>query len=125
MSLNAILPLTAYAQREVDRGVGLQLPGRDPCLRDVQYGGPSPDGEGGDPTDRRLMLDTATLRAMLAVAEASTTGRCVVHQVGLRVRQYRARGGHLYEIVHLVGSKPTAEEHAALRGGAIVIDGRG
>lgn len=125
MSLEGIHPLSAMAQRVIDRAGGLSLPGRDPCVRDVQYGGPGPDGEGGDPTDRRWMMDTATLRMMLEVAESSTSGRCVVHQFGVRVRQHRARDGHLYEVVHVVGGKPVAEEHAMLRGGSTLTIGPG
>ena len=120
MPIEEIHPLAAFAQRTIDRGAGLQLPGRDPCTRDVQYGGPGPDGEGGDATDRRWVMDTATLRAMLETAEQSPTGRCVVHQVGLRVRQHRAGDGHMYEIVYVVGSRPIPETHAALSGGGSI-----
>lgn len=113
------LPLSALSQLSVERP-GLHQPGRDPCLRDVVYGGPQ------DPTDRRLILDTRTLRAMLEVAEASATGRVVIHSVGIRVRQHRAAGGHLYEIAYIEGRAPEAESSAlmlAMREGALNIPG--
>jgi hypothetical protein len=82
---------------------GLQLPGRPLVLRDVQYGG------GDDRTDRRMVLDTAQLRMLLDMAENSTTGRVVLHRVGIRVMLLRDQSGHQYEWCSLVASKLEAE----------------
>lgn len=112
------LPLSALSERSI-RHAAIHMGGRDPIVRDVSYGGP------GDDTDRRLILDAGTLRAMLAVAEQSPTNRAVIHFFGVRVRQHRASNGHLYEMAYLVGTAPQAESSAlaasARAGGPMTI----
>lgn len=72
-------------------------------LRDDQIGGP------GDPADRRLILDSATLRALLSMAENSLSGRVVIHHAGVRRRHLRTSGGHVYEVLVLIGDQPVPE----------------
>ena len=113
--MSEALPLSALSKLAFNRA-GLHLPGRDPVVADVQYGGPAePElAISGDPTDRRLILDSGTLDLLLQVARSSLTGRVVIHHAGVRVRQYRAPDGHLYEIVTLVGDAPKPEESAII-----------
>lgn len=68
----------------------LQEPGHDEVVSKALF----PDREG----DRRLYVDTAFLRKMLAVAESSPGLRAVLHNVKLSVTQYRAKNGHVYEV---------------------------
>lgn len=90
---------------------GLQLAGRPTVVRDVQYGGEQ------DPTDRRLVLHVAQLRALLAQAEDSLTQRVVLHGFGVRVQLLRDRSGHMYEHCTFVGVKLEPEPTPLRMGG--------
>jgi hypothetical protein len=50
----------------------------------------------------------------LEVAESSITGRVIIHHAGVRCRQYES-GGHLYEVITLVGDQPISESVAFLK----------
>lgn len=101
-----LLPLSALSNLILQKDALSRAGER--IVRDVQYGGPE------DPTDRRLILDTRTLRQLLEVAESSITGRVIIHHAGVRCRQYES-GGHLYEVITLVGDQPISESVAFLK----------
>lgn len=106
------LPLSALSAQIYERAA-ISRQG-ETVLKDVQYGGPPSEDNPGDLTDRRLYLDTRTLRQLLEVAENSLTGRVVIHHAGLRCRQYLA-GAHKYEVLTLVGDQPVAENLPGFR----------
>lgn len=92
----------------------LQRPGKDELVREVQLGG----REAGQ--DRRLYLHRSELERMLERANQSITGRCVMDMVGLTVRLWRHKSGHLYETWSFDGvMKP--EQPSAIAG---LIGGR-
>jgi len=96
-------PLTALSNR-LHELPALQLPGRANRIRRFQVGGPE------DSADRRLELDTATLRMLLDIAEQSEAGICVVPQVGLDVSLWEDARGHRWEQVTIIGLEPRAKK---------------
>lgn len=89
---------------------GLEHNPRVTVLRDVVYGGPSVE-----PTaDRRLYLEVAELRQLLALAERSPTQRVVIHHAGLRVRRVQD-GTHAVDVLSIVGA-PLQPEPFSLAG---------
>lgn len=97
----------------------LHTPGQDRTVRrwkvlgDVV--GPAAAVEGGiarGRLDARLYLDRGALRALLAMAEASPTGRVVVHGVEFDVEEREAGGpgGHRYMVIAFEGA-PGPEPH--------------
>ena len=89
----------------------LQSPGHDTILRRFRMLGdailPAVGAVGGSPArgrvDARLYLDRAALQALLAQAEASPTGRVVVHGLELEAELREAKGGHRYLVVAFEG----------------------
>lgn len=73
-------------------------------IREEVVGGPATQ------RDARLYLSTGDLKRLLAVAESSLTSRVVLHCVGVRVRTFRDRRGHVYQAWSLVHLPPQAEE---------------
>lgn len=93
----------------------LHTPGQDRAVRrwkvlgDVV--GPASAVEGGPARgrlDARLYLDREALRALLAMAEASPTGRVVVHGVEFDVEERDTSSGHRYMVIAFEGA-PTPE----------------
>jgi len=97
-------PLTALSRRNVIKP-GLQMgPDYPEVLQDYEIGGPE------DTTDRRLVVDTATLEELLRIARQALSGRVVLHSVGLRVQLLRDRqSGHRWEHCTLIGRQPRPE----------------
>ena len=91
---------------------GLEHNPRVTVLRDVVYGGPQVE-----PTvDRRLYLELAELRQLLALAERSPTQRVVIHHAGVRVRRVQD-GTHAVDVLSIVGDHVQSEPFS-LAGGA-------
>ncbi len=78
----------------------IQLPGRPRRVDHFEIGGPE------DPADRRLQLNTETLKHLLKIAEASEVGVVVMHHAGLEVSVWQDDNGHRYEQVTIIGSDP-------------------
>lgn len=97
------LPLSAFSLRNIAKTSPIQLPGRPEIVADRELGGPE------DPADRRLVLDTTTLRMLLDRAEASSTSRVVIHQVGFRVQTLADNSGHRWDHVTLLGLEAKPE----------------
>tara|TARA_R100000388_G_C7221132_1_gene149028 strand:+ start:770 stop:1078 length:309 start_codon:yes stop_codon:yes gene_type:complete len=68
--------------------------------------------------DARLFLSTKTLRQLLDIAESSSIKRVQIDGVGLRVRTWRDKNGHVYETWQLIGQQPKPETHMFFDGGA-------
>ena len=84
----------------------LQLPGRHERLRIARVGG------GKDSVDRRMVFTGEELERLLEVCRASTTGRVIMHQVGVECHLYREeRTGHQYEIWKLIAGNVQPERN--------------
>ena len=66
--------------------------------------------------DVRMFFDVATLRRVLAAAEASSVRRARLDGVGIRIRAWRAPNGDLYETWQIVSAAPKPERHAFFDG---------
>ena len=97
--MNKNRSLKSLSRRFHQRPV-MQLPGRPERLDHYEIGGPE------DASDRRLQLNTETLKRLLKIAEASEVGVVVIHQVGLEVSVWLGSDGHRYEQVTLIGLEP-------------------
>jgi hypothetical protein len=77
----------------------LDRPNQDPTLRRWRLleGAPAPH-------DSRLYLDRKALRFLLDRAEASPTGRVVIHGAVFDVELREARNGHRYNVIRFEGS---------------------
>lgn len=97
-------PLTALSQRNVIKPTLQRGPGHPEVLADREIGGPH------DPTDRRLVVDSRTLAHLLEIARSSTSGRVVLHQLGIRVQTLRDHTtGHIWDHCTLLGTEPGPE----------------
>jgi len=104
-------PITSLSQRNVVRTPLQKGPSFPEVIRDFEVGGPE------DPADRRLILDSKTLRHLLDIAEGTPTGRVVLHQIGLRVQVLQERdGGHRWENVTLIGTEAKPETSGLFTG---------
>lgn len=99
------IPLSALSVRNVVTTNPLQFgPNHPEVVGQHEIGGPQ------DPADRRLVLDAATLRHLLEIANTSMTQRVVLHHLGLKVQVLRDRKtGHTWEHLTLIGSEPKPE----------------
>lgn len=93
------LPLSALSERMHEKPL-VQLPGRPERIRRFTIGGPE------EPRDRRLELDTATLRKLLDIAEQSEAGIVVIRQAGLDVSTWRNQAGHQWDQLTITGLEP-------------------
>lgn len=106
-------PITSLSQRNVVRTPLQRGPGFPEVLRDFEVGGPE------DPADRRLILDSKTLRHLLDLAETSPSGRVVLHHIGLRVQVLEDQpSGHRWENVSLIGTEAKPETSGLFKGRA-------
>lgn len=91
----------------------LQHPGADVLLNEDHF---PPRGHN---LDVRYIIDRHALRQLLEAAEASVTGRVVVHGASLRVRTWRGGDGHTYSTFTFLGSGAVPEDPV------IALPGRG
>lgn len=79
----------------------VQRPGQAEILQRVFVPDPRLEAQA---RDRRLHVDTATLRRLLAIAESSPSGRVVCHGIHAEVELLRSPDGHQFENWRLHGA---------------------
>ena len=87
-----------------------------------EFGSASTDREVGENViggplsgkDVRMYLDQPTLARLLEIANQSITGRVHMDGVGLRVKAYRNKGGHVYEVWSIISAPPKPEQSQLL-----------
>jgi hypothetical protein len=82
---------------------------RDRLVHERVLGGPEA------PLDVRLILSARELSDLLAVANASLTGRVVIGRAGIRLRVWQGEAGHRYETWSLLGASVEPERSPFLR----------
>ena len=94
---------TPVMEELIVRKAPLQDPSQDECLREFELGGPNSN------RDVRFVIDSHALETLLEVAKLSNTGRVILNRAGIKMKVKRARTGHIYETLHLVGLQPVPE----------------
>jgi len=81
----------------------VQRPNRHRLVHEELIGGPRSH------RDQRLILDRRWLSQMSELAEASISGRVLLHQVGIRARMWQAPDGHVFATWSIVYGKAEPE----------------